>query len=37
MKGCGDAARYRKEIAEVMSSADIAEAQRAAREWLSMH
>ncbi|PTW61442.1 hypothetical protein C8N35_102152 [Breoghania corrubedonensis] len=37
MKGYGDAARYRKEISEVMSSSDIAEAQRAAREWLGMH
>lgn len=37
MKGNREAMRYRKEISEEMSSADIAEAQRAAREWLSMH
>lgn len=36
MKGNRDAVRYRKEISAEMTSADIAEAQRAAREWLSM-
>lgn len=36
MKGNSDAVRYRKEISEEMTSMDIAEAQRAAREWLSM-
>ncbi|AXS40297.1 SEL1-like repeat protein [Breoghania sp. L-A4] len=36
MKGNRDAVRYRKEISEEMTSADIAEAQRAAREWLTM-
>lgn len=37
MKGNRDAARYRQEIAEEMSSHEIAEAQRAAREWLRTH
>lgn len=37
MKGSREAIQYRKEISEEMSSADIAEAQRAAREWLAMH
>jgi TPR repeat protein len=37
MKGMVDAARYRQEVAEEMSSAQIAEAQRAAREWLRTH
>jgi len=37
LKGNRDAARYRKEISIEMSSAEIAEAQRSAREWLSMH
>ena len=37
LKGNRDAARYRKEISCEMSSAEIAEAQRSAREWLSMH
>ena len=37
MKGYREAVRYRKEISEVMSTSDIAEAQRAAREWLGMH
>ncbi len=36
MKGNSDAVRYRKEISAEMTSADIAEAQRAAREWLTM-
>lgn len=37
LKGNQDAARYRKEISAEMSSMQIAEAQRSAREWLSMH
>ena len=35
MKGNSDAARYRQEIAGELSAAQIAEAQRAAREWLA--
>ena len=31
------AARYRAEVAREMSAAEVAEAQRAAREWLSTH
>jgi TPR repeat protein len=34
MRGNGDAARLRREIAEQMSDGEIAEAQRAARAWL---
>jgi TPR repeat protein len=34
MQGNSDAARLRREIAEQMSEAEIAEAQRAARAWL---
>jgi TPR repeat protein len=34
MRGNQDAARLRREIAEQMSAAEIAEAQRAARAWL---
>nr|WP_208983710.1 sel1 repeat family protein [Pannonibacter carbonis] len=37
MKGNQEAARYRKEISSEMSAADIAEAQRTAREWLQLH
>ena len=37
MKGNREAARYRKEISGEMSAADIAEAQRSAREWLKLH
>lgn len=37
MKGSTDAVRYRKEISVEMSRADIADAQRAAREWLALH
>jgi len=37
LKGNKDAVRYRKEISGEMTSAEIAEAQRSAREWLSMH
>jgi TPR repeat protein len=34
MQGNGEAARYRQEIAAELSAAQIAEAQRAAREWI---
>jgi TPR repeat protein len=34
MQGNGDAARLRQEVAEQMSNAEIAAAQRAARSWL---
>ena len=37
MRGHGDAARLRREIAEQMSDAEIGSAQRAARDWLRMH
>ena len=37
MRGNEDAKRYRMEIAHEMSRAEIAEAQRHAREWLSRH
>ncbi|TYC63674.1 hypothetical protein FMN50_04565 [Rhodobacterales bacterium] len=37
LKGNRDAVQYRKELSSEMSSAEIAEAQRSAREWLSMH
>lgn len=37
MKGQVQALKYRREIADEMSEAEIAEAQRAAREWLSTH
>lgn len=37
MKGNHEAARYRQEIAAEMSGAQVAEAQRAAREWLRTH
>ncbi len=36
-KGHPGAARYRQEIAAELSSAEVAEAQRAAREWLNLH
>lgn len=36
-KGYPGAARYRQEVAAEMSSAEVAEAQRAAREWLNLH
>jgi TPR repeat protein len=36
-RGNEDAKRYRMEIAHEMSEAEIAEAQRQAREWLSRH
>jgi uncharacterized protein len=37
MRGLGEAARHRCEIAEEMSMAEIAAAQRAARDWLTRH
>jgi len=37
MKGNHEAARYRQEIADELSADEIANAQRAAREWLSTH
>lgn len=37
MRGNQDARRYRTEIAAEMSKPEIAEAQRQAREWLSIH
>jgi TPR repeat protein len=36
-KGYPEAARLRREVAEMMSETDIAEAQRAARAWMTMH
>jgi TPR repeat protein len=37
MKGNREAAEHRQQIAEELSAAEIAEAQRAAREWLRTH
>nr|WP_181703716.1 SEL1-like repeat protein [Chthonobacter albigriseus] len=37
LRGSNEAARYRREVAEEMTAADIAAAQRDAREWLSRH
>src|SRR5690348_5584245 len=37
MRGHGDAARLRREIAEQMSDGEIGSAQRAARDWLCAH
>lgn len=37
MRGHGDAARLRREIAEQMSDSEIGCAQRAARDWLKLH
>ncbi len=37
MRGNDEAKRYRMEIAREMSKAEIADAQRQAREWLSRH
>ena len=37
MKGCKDAVQQRQEIAASMSAAEIAEALRAARAWLTAH
>jgi TPR repeat protein len=34
MRGCSDAIRLRREIADQMSESEIAQAQRAARAWL---
>lgn len=36
-KGNADAARYRKELAAEMAAGEVAEAQRQAREWVSLH
>lgn len=36
-QGNRDAVRYRQEISREMSAADIAEAQRQAREWMTRH
>lgn len=36
-QGNPEAARYRQELAIEMSAAEIAEAQRAAREWMRLH
>jgi uncharacterized protein len=37
MRGCNDAVRLRHEIAAEMSETEIAEAQRAARDWVTRH
>jgi TPR repeat protein len=37
VRGKGEAIRYRREIAAEMSEAEIAAAQRAARDWLARH
>ncbi len=37
VRGNQDAKQYRTELAQEMSKADVAMAQRMAREWLSMH
>ena len=37
MRGNGEATRLRREIADEMSAAEIAAAQRAARDWLTTH
>jgi uncharacterized protein len=36
-RGHSDAARLRREIAELMSDSEIGQAQRAARDWLKSH
>lgn len=36
LRGSEDAKIYRKDLSETMSSVEIAEAQKAAREWLSL-
>lgn len=36
-KGNREAVRYRQEVAREMSMADVAEAQRQARDWMTMH
>jgi TPR repeat protein len=35
MRGCEEAKRYRRELSSEMGREDVAEAQRAAREWLA--
>lgn len=37
LRGHSDAARLRREIAELMSDSEIGQAQRAARDWLGNH
>jgi uncharacterized protein len=37
LKGCADAIRLRREVAEMMSEAEIATAQREARVWMTSH
>ncbi|MBI1201411.1 MAG: hypothetical protein GC182_02755 [Rhodopseudomonas sp.] len=37
MRGHGEAARRRREVAELMADAEIGRAQRAARDWLKSH
>ncbi|HUI13415.1 MAG TPA: SEL1-like repeat protein [Xanthobacteraceae bacterium] len=37
MRGSREAVRHRRDLAQEMSSADIAAAQRAARSWLTRH
>jgi hypothetical protein len=37
VKGRGDAIQMRREVAELMSEAEIATAQREARDWMSTH
>ena len=37
LRGHSDAARLRREIAELMSDSEIGQAQRAARDWLKSH
>jgi len=37
IRGVKEAASYRQEVAREMSAAEVAEAQRAAREWLRTH
>jgi TPR repeat protein len=37
MRGKSEAIRYRREVAAEMSEAEIAAAQRAARDWLARH
>ena len=37
LKGCKDAIHWRQEIAASLSPAEIARAQRAARDWLTTH
>ncbi len=37
LKGCADAIRLRREVAEMMSEAEIATAQREARAWMTSH